>query len=244
MAGLGYHEAVTYGFTDSRLAQWFVDSPDSLLKLLNPIASQFDVLRPSIVTGLLRVAAENQARQEQRIRLFEIGRVFSRQPEPGDVADTLSVPGVWQPQRLAAFASGLAFPLQWGLESRAVDFFDLKGDIQQLGLLEAIGSQQHESADAIALRVRPLAEHEASKSYRFLHPGRSALVIDPSEKVYGWFGELHPSLLNELELQPGSLALELDLELLVKQPWPSVVSPSGSPAWSATLLLFFQRPFP
>ena len=241
MAGLGYHEAVTYGFTDSRLAQWFVDSPDSLLKLLNPIASQFDVLRPSIVTGLLRVAAENQARQEQRIRLFEIGRIFSRKPEPGDVADTLSVPGVWQPQRLAAFASGLAFPLQWGLESRAVDFFDLKGDIQQLGLLEAIGSQQHESADAIALRVRPLAEHEASKSYRFLHPGRSALVIDPSEKVYGWFGELHPSLLNELELQPGSLALELDLELLVKQPWPSVVSPSRFPSMERDLAFILPK---
>jgi phenylalanyl-tRNA synthetase beta chain len=244
MANLGYHEAVTYGFTDSKLAQWFVSNPNSLLKLLNPIASQFDVMRPSIVAGLLRVANENQARQEQRIRLFEIGRVFSRQPDPGIVADAMSVPGVWQPQRLAAFASGLAFPLQWGLESRAVDFFDLKGDLQQLGLLEATGLQQYSSADAADIRVRPLTEHEASESYRFLHPGRSALVIDPSEQVCGWFGELHPSLLNELELQSGSLALELDLELLVKQPWPSVVSPSKFPSMERDLAFILAKAVP
>ncbi len=242
MANLGYHEAVTYGFTDSKLAQWFVSNPHSLLKLVNPIASQFDVMRPSIVAGLMRVASENQARQEQRIRLFEIGRVFSRQP--GIVADTMSVQGVWQPQRLAAFASGLAFPLQWGLESRAVDFFDLKGDLQQLGLLEVIGLQQHSSSDAVAIRLRPLAEHEASENYRFLHPGRSALVLDQSEKVCGWFGELHPSLLNELELQSASLALELDLELLVKQAWPSVVSPSKFPSMERDLAFILSKAVP
>ncbi len=242
MANLGYHEAVTYGFTDSKLAQWFVSNPHSLLKLVNPIASQFDVMRPSIVAGLMRVASENQARQEQRIRLFEIGRVFSRQP--GIVADTMSVQGVWQPQRLAAFASGLAFPLQWGLESRAVDFFDLKGDLQQLGLLEVIGLQQHSSSDAVAIRLRPLAEHEASENYRFLHPGRSALVLDQSEKVCGWFGELHPSLLNELELQSASLALELDLELLVKQAWPSVVSPSRFPSMERDLAFILSKAVP
>ena len=242
MANLGYHEAVTYGFTDSKLAQWFVSNPHSLLKLVNPIASQFDVMRPSIVAGLMRVASENQARQEQRIRLFEIGRVFSRQP--GIVADTMSVQGVWQPQRLAAFASGLAFPLQWGLESRAVDFFDLKGDLQQLGLLEVIGLQQYSSSDAVAIRLRPLAEHEASENYRFLHPGRSALVLDQSEKVCGWFGELHPSLLNELELQSASLALELDLELLVKQAWPSVVSPSKFPSMERDLAFILSKAVP
>jgi len=196
------------------------------------------------VNGVLQRIALNQARQEQRIRLFEIGRVFSRQPEPGMVADAMSVPGVWQPQRLAAFASGLAFPLQWGLESRAVDFFDLKGDLQQLGLLEATGLQQYSSADVVAIRVRPLTEHEASESYRFLHPGRSALVIDPGEQVCGWFGELHPSLLNELELQSGSLALELDLELLVKQPWPSVVSPSRFPSMERDLAFILLKAVP
>lgn len=241
MAGLGYHEAVTYGFTDSTLAQWFVDSPESLLKLLNPIASHFDVMRPSIVAGLLRVAAENQTRQEQRIRLFEIGRVFIRKTE--QVADSLSVPGVRQPQRLAALASGLTLPLQWGLESRVVDFFDLKGDLHQLGLLQASGLTQIPT-DARTLGVRALSESEASSTYRFLHPTRSALIVNAKELVCGWFGELHPSLLSELELQAGCLALELDLEPLIERPWPTVVSPSKFPSMERDLAFILPKSVP
>ncbi|MDP4828678.1 MAG: hypothetical protein NWR77_00980, partial [Burkholderiaceae bacterium] len=64
------------------------------------------------------------------------------------------------------------------------------------------------------------------------------------EQVCGWFGELHPSLLNELELQSGSLALELDLELLVKQPWPSVVSPSKFPSMERDLAFILAKAVP
>ncbi|MGA1211846.1 MAG: hypothetical protein ACO3VE_07105, partial [Burkholderiaceae bacterium] len=154
-----------------------------------------------------------------------------------------SVPGVWQPQRLAALASGLALPLQWGLESRAVDFFDLKGDLQQLGLLQASGLAQI-STDARTLGVRALSESEASRTYRFLHPTRSALIVTAKGLVCGWFGELHPSLLSELELQAGCLALELDLEPLIERPWPTVVSPSKFPSMERDLAFILPKSVP
>ncbi len=241
MAGLGYHEVVTYGFTDSELAAWFVSNTNSLLPLLNPIASHFDVMRPSILTGLLRAASENQARQEQRLRLFEVGRVFLRDPD--QLAASLAVPGVSQPKKLAGFANGPAAPLQWGLTSRGVDFYDLKGDLQQLGVFDSVYIQPSLDKPAL-MSTRSLTETEAAVLYRFLHPGRSALLVGSDDRCRGWFGELHPSLLAELELQPGSLAFEVDLELLSRRAWPSVTAPSRFPAVERDLAFVLPKSVP
>ncbi len=242
LAGLGYHEVVTYGFTDSKLAQWFTGDTKSLLKLLNPIASHFDVMRPSIVAGLLRVACDNQTRQEQRIRLFEIGRVFRRRQDLD--ADNWSVPGVHQPLKLAAFVCGPAFPRQWSLETRPADFYDLKGDLQQLGVLQALDSVQTVPDQPWALWVRAPEAGEAAASYAFLHPGRAALLMSAQSQVCGWFGELHPSLLAELELPPGSLALELDLYPIVQRPSPSLVAPSKFPSMERDLAFILPKGVP
>ena len=241
IAGLGYQEVVTYGFTDSKLAAWFVSNTSSLLPLLNPIASHFDVMRPSILAGLLRVASENQARQELRIRLFEVGRVFLRDPD--QLATGLAVPGVSQPKRVAGFANGPAAPLQWALTSRDVDFYDLKGDLQQLGVFDAVHVQPSLDKPAL-MSTRSLTESEATLSYRFLHPGRSTLLVGSDDRCRGWFGELHPNLLAELELQPGSLAFEIDLELLSRRAWPSVTVPSRFPAIERDLAFVLSKSVP
>jgi phenylalanyl-tRNA synthetase beta chain len=92
--------------------------------------------------------------------------------------------------------------------------------------------------------VRAPEAGEAAASYAFLHPGRAALLINAQGQVCGWFGELHPSLLAELELPPGSLALELDLYPLIQRPWPSVIAPSKFPSMERDLAFILPKAVP
>ena len=87
----------------------------------NPIASQFDVMRTSLAGGLVEVLRTNLARQQDRVRIFEVGRVFRRNGEQLD-----------QPLLLGGLAFGDAAPEQWGSPKRPVDFFDVKGDLEAL----------------------------------------------------------------------------------------------------------------
>ncbi|NMS24986.1 phenylalanine--tRNA ligase subunit beta, partial [Vibrio parahaemolyticus] len=96
----------------------------------------------------------NLARKASRVRVFEIGRVFLRDAAVPE-SDT-TVAGVAQPLRVCALAYGPALPLQWGCDDRLVDFYDVKGDLEQLFAPRAVTLQK--------------AEHPA------LHPGRSAAV--------------------------------------------------------------------
>ncbi|MES2564644.1 MAG: phenylalanine--tRNA ligase subunit beta, partial [Pseudomonadota bacterium] len=113
-----YHEIVTYSFIDSR---WEADFCVNMqpITLANPIARQMDVMRSSLIPGLVDAVAFNVRHKQARVRVFEIGRCFTR---VGDAYD--------QPTRVAAAAYGDALPEQWGEPSRRVDFFDVKGDLE------------------------------------------------------------------------------------------------------------------
>lgn len=113
----GYHEAITYSFTD---AAWqSILFPDSALALANPISAELGVMRMSLWPGLLQAVRENQRRQQTRVRLFETGRRFA----PRDGTETEVIAGV---------VSGSAHAEQWGEDLRKVDFFDLKADVEAL----------------------------------------------------------------------------------------------------------------
>jgi len=88
--------------------------------LLNPIASQMGVMRSSLLPGLIQTLRHNLNHGQDRLRLFEIGRVF------------LSAQAEDQPVRLAGLAYGSALPEQWGDASRGLDYHDLRGDIEKL----------------------------------------------------------------------------------------------------------------
>ena len=102
-----------------------ISPPDSLqgrpVRVLNPIASQRDVMRTSLLPGLLETLQTNLNRKESRIRIFELGRTFHH-----------AAAGYAQPTRLGGLAYGGAAPEQWGLPPRDVDFFDVKGDLETL----------------------------------------------------------------------------------------------------------------
>ncbi|MFM8465103.1 MAG: phenylalanine--tRNA ligase subunit beta, partial [Burkholderiaceae bacterium] len=121
LADLDFQEVVNYSFIDETAEHSFgVADP---IKLLNPIASQMSVMRSQLLSGLVANVRYNLNRKASRVRVFEIGAVFSK--DTGVADGPLSVAGIAQPKRLAALAYGPVADEQWGQAARAVDFFDL-----------------------------------------------------------------------------------------------------------------------
>ena len=200
LAGMGYQEVINFSFVEPG---WETDLAGNSrpIQVLNPIASQLSVMRSSLIGGLVENIRHNVNRRQSRVRVFEIGRAFLREPDLPEGA--LEVAGVRQPVRIAAAAFGAAVTEQWGLPDRSVDFFDVKGD------LEALLGQRRAQFEP--------AEHAA------LHPGRSARVVLDGAPI-GWVGELHPQWQQRFDL-PGPVAVfEVDaaplqrLDLAVYQP--------------------------
>jgi len=218
----GYHEAVTYSFISEEQAAGFA-TPQEQMRLLNPIAAQLSVMRPSLAPGLVAALQSNLARQENRVRLFELGRIFRRDctVAPG----SWTVAGVDQPHCLGILSYGPSLPEQWGSPGRAVDFFDLKGDLERL-------------LAPYPFTTSPIpADHPHAS---VLHPGRSAWVLLGDSKV-GWMGECHPLLQRRWELPHPVLLAELMLEPLLARPLPDPVPVSRFPAVQRDLALVVDQ---
>jgi phenylalanyl-tRNA synthetase beta chain len=178
----GYFEAITYSFVDPALqAQLFPDATPLLLT--NPIAADLAAMRVSLWPGLIVALRENLRRQQDRVRLFESGRKF-----------LLGSGGLTEIPTLAGLAAGTALPEQWGEKKRAVDFFDIKADVE--ALLELTGATAEFSFSPGTLSC--------------LHPGRTARICRVDKPV-GWVGELHPELVRALDLTYAPLMFELEV---------------------------------
>ncbi|MFM7227073.1 MAG: phenylalanine--tRNA ligase subunit beta, partial [Betaproteobacteria bacterium] len=186
--------------------------------LLNPIASQMSVMRSQLLSGLVANVRYNLNRKASRVRVFEIGAVFSKDANIDD--GPLSVAGIAQPKRLSALAYGTVADEQWGQASRTADFFDLKAD------LEALFSPQ-------TLRFEKVA-HPA------LHPGRSAAVFI-GDKPIGLIGELHPGLVQSLELPLAPVMFEVDAAALQQRSLPVYQELSKFPPVMRDLALLVEQ---
>ncbi|NBT75657.1 MAG: phenylalanine--tRNA ligase subunit beta [Betaproteobacteria bacterium] len=213
LVGADFHEVVTYSFIDAQIAAGFAED-SSLLHLLNPIASHMSTMRPSLIPGLLGVLTSNLARQQDRVRLFEFGRIFVR--DASVVDGPLTVAGVAQPHMLSGLVYGSESPEQWGLAARGVDFFDLKFDLE--GLLAPL----------------PLTCVRPGRPKAWLHPGRSADLWISGQCV-GVLGEIHPRLQQSLELPRPALVFEMSLQAILKQGLPQLSPVSRFPSVSRDL---------
>ncbi len=185
----GYSEAVTYSFTEDRLEQVFAPGSKPW-RLVNPISEDQAVMRSTLVPSLLRAAQYNLNRQQSSVRLFETAKVFSQ--DGNEVHETWVLGGV---------ACGQAHPLQWGAATRPIDFYDVKGDLENL--LQSWSESLEFSS----------AEHPA------LHPGQTACVILDGRQI-GILGALHPSLHSEFDLGGPAFVFELELEAWSEFPVP------------------------
>ena len=197
LAQLGYQETINFSFVEERWEHELAGN-SAPIRLLNPIASQMSVMRSSLLGSLIAVLKFNLDRRADRVKLFEVGRVFLKDAAVRD-SDT-TVAGFAQPMRVAGLAHGPVDTLQWGAPERAVDFFDAKGDVQSL-----LSPREPE------FRV---AEHPA------MHPGRCAGVWLEGQCV-GYVGELHPRWRQAYELPHAPVIFELDLDAVLIRPVPT-----------------------
>ncbi|OXJ02791.1 MULTISPECIES: phenylalanine--tRNA ligase subunit beta [Burkholderia] len=205
LAARDYAETVNFSFVDAEWEQDFAGN-DHPIRLLNPIASQLSVMRTTLFGSLISVLRHNLNRRADRVRVFEAGRVFLT--DTAAKAGELTVEGYVQPKRVGALAYGPALDEQWGTATRAVDFFDVKGDLEAL------------LAPATARFVK--AEHPA------LHPGRSAR-IEVDGRAVGWIGELHPRLMQKYELPHAPVMFEVDADALIARALPAPTDVSKFP---------------
>lgn len=196
LADLDYQETINFSFVDPRWEQDLAGNADPI-KLVNPMAGHWSVMRSSLLGSLIHVLRLNISRKAARVRVFEIGRSFHRHPKATD--GPFGVAGVTQPVRVAGLAYGAAEALQWATKERGVDFFDAKGDVEAL------------LAPRVARFVA--ARHPA------MHPGRSARIELDGREV-GFVGELHPKWRQAYELPTAPVLFELDAELLTQRPLP------------------------
>jgi phenylalanyl-tRNA synthetase beta chain len=206
LADRGFQEVVNFAFIDEAWESDFAADSANLaapIRLANPIASQMSVMRSTLIGGLVANVATNLKRKQNHIRLFETGRCFFRDPVGQPVK------GFRQPWKLAALAYGGALPEQWGTPTRAVDFYDIKGELELL------------LAPAVARFEK--ATHPA------LHPGRSARILIDGRDV-GFIGELHPRWAQKYELPLAPALFEIDLDVLQKACLPAYAEVSRLPA--------------
>ena len=196
-----YQEVVTYSFIDAAANESFTGSTSELI-LSNPISSEMSVMRASLWPGMAAAAAANNARQQDRVRLFEISKSFH-----GALGNHTEV------VRIGGLATGPVNPEQWGIKAESVDFFDIKADVE--ALLALAGNESE-----IIFRA---AEHPA------LQPGQSAEIVRDDE-VIGVLGKLHPKIAEQYDLKRATYLFELDAEKTLASAAPMAATISKFPA--------------
>lgn len=211
LAARGLSEAVTWSFLSTEVAGLFGAAHDGLV-LVNPISSDLTVMRPSVLPNLIQAAGRNSDRGFADVGLFEVGPAY-RTPEPDG-----------QDQIAGGVRAGKAVPRHWAEKERAVDAYDAKADA--LAVLEAAG------APAGNLQI-------TTDAPGWYHPGRSGtLRLGPT--VLGWFGEVHPSILESLKVKGPVVAFEVFLD---KVPAPKKKGGTAKPLLTLSAFQPVERDF-
>ncbi len=217
LADLGYQEVVNMSFVESAWETDFSANTDQI-KLQNPIASQMNVMRSSLIGSLVANVRYNLNRKAGRVRVFEVGAIFKRNAAAQD--GPLAIAGFDQPKRVAAIAYGPALDEQWAEKSRAVDYFDVKADVEAL--------------------FAPRALRFVKVAHPALHPGRSA-SIELDGVVVGFLGELHPRWLQKYDLPQAPVLFEVDALALQQRPLPRYTEISKFPGATRDLAFVVKQ---
>jgi phenylalanyl-tRNA synthetase beta chain len=217
VADLDYQEVVNYTFVEEAWEADFADNANPI-KVLNPIASQMGVMRSTLVGSLIANVRYNLNRKTARVRIFEIGAIYLRDPSVTD--GPLTVNGYHQPKRVAALAYGPVAEEQWGQPARNVDYFDIKADLEAL--------------------FAPRTLRFVKAAHPALHPGRCANV-ELDGMVVGFIGELHPRWQQKYDLPHAPVVFEVDARALQSRVVPQYQEISRFPGVTRDLALVVQQ---
>ena len=206
-----YQEAITYSFVDSDM-QKKIAPEDQFISLKNPISSDLSVMRTTIWCGLLQAAYRNTSRQHSRVRLFESGLCFIEKDN-----------SLHQEKMFAGLVLGSVNGEQWAENSRNVDFYDIKADIEAI----------------VALTGRAVRFIPGQNSA--LHPGQCAEILTQDGENLGFVGMLHPTLENQLGFDNSVFLFELKLDLLLNKQVPSFQPLSKFPSVRRDLSLIIDE---
>ena len=192
MTRLGYCEVINYSFFNAgcldRIGLSEKDPRRQNVRILNPLAEDQSVMRTTLVPSLLETAARNLAYRSEDLALFELRPVF----QPSDDADLPQ-----ESLRLAAILCGRREPLGWAQSDVKVDFFDMKGAIEEL---------------LSSLRITGMTWNSQSDE-TYYHPGKSCTLYS-GDRLLGTLGEVHPEVLYEFDLGQSAILCDLDVEAL------------------------------
>jgi phenylalanyl-tRNA synthetase beta chain len=207
-----YQEIVSFSFVDAKTEQLLAPE-QTQTKLANPLSADLEVMRSTLWSGMLKAVASNLNRQQNRLRFFEVGLSFIAKAD-----------GLEQRKKLAGVITGQLYAEQWASNNCAVDFYDLKGDVE---VLLAQASQQRFRFEA--------AQHAA------LHPGQSAQVVNEQGDVVGYLGALHPKVQKQLGLSQSVFVFELDVGRMQDKKIPAYQQVSKYPSIRRDLALLVDE---
>lgn len=213
LVDLGYQEAITYSFTEESSLK-LLTPHDELYRLKNPISSDLSVMRTTLWAGLLKAMAVNLNRHEETVRFFETGLRF-----------TLKDGQLEQEQMLSILATGQSQPEQWGEATRAIDFYDVKHDIEAILAVNGLLSDYQFKS----------AKHDA------LHPGQTAELLNKDGELVGYIGLLHPALESEFDVKKPVYLVELKQSLIQTRKLPVYEAMSKYPSVRRDLALIIDE---
>jgi phenylalanyl-tRNA synthetase beta chain len=214
-----YQEAICYSFVDPKLQQ-LLDSDVAPIRLQNPISADMAVMRTSLWQGLVTTLLHNVKRQQGRIRIFETGLRFL----PTSSKQISAIVGLQQEPMIAGLLYGSKQGETWAAKAEAVDFYDIKGDIESLLACTRCADQFEFVA----------ATHPA------LHPGQTAAILLRGRRV-GFVGALHPVIQQQLDLPQATFLFELTQASLTDARLPVFHTLSRFPEVRRDLALIVDR---
>ncbi|MBM28105.1 MAG: phenylalanine--tRNA ligase subunit beta [Halieaceae bacterium] len=212
LVGRGFSEAITFSFVSPELQQQF-DPELAPVSLQNPISSDLAVMRTSLIPGLVAAASHNIKRQQSRVKLFETGLRFM----PGET--------VAQEPMMAMIMCGSRLPEAWSAKAEAVDFYDLKGEIEALLC-----------GDTDGLSFRPAV-------FAGLHDGQTAEIL-LNDCAVGVTGRLHPLTARALDMPAATFVAELRLAEISQVSVPSFQEISKFPEIRRDIAVIVNREIP
>lgn len=199
LASLGFFEALNYGFTSPEVLGKVHSEAEigKAVAIANPVTSDYSVMKPSLLAGLLQNVQQNFAHKQKDLRLFEARRVFQKADAPREKDARLET-GVLEEVHLALLMTGAEVDEFWQGKASGVDFYSMKGTLESIFELLNLGG----------------AQINAGTDVSYLHPGQAATIVMQGKPI-GHLGRLHPRVEKNFDLDQDVYFAELRLDALL-----------------------------